>query len=197
MEKETEIVNRKYEQSKTAISSDMKNLSREMELNKYYKQLIQEYAKDNILTTTLALRAQLMQMDFERDSRTELSPTVKKANRELEEVQKQIRVFNKKCWPYIQYTNINSTKRFFQFETEKIQLLTTYTAGRILISISLKNQEDHHYVSIIGTHDKQSKCGFQGICATKNEAVVMLKEVIENWKNSKYIIYTDNDLTII
>lgn len=152
------------------------------------------YNKNKILTTGLivdaAIHATSSQIELEIPSGWE------EAIKALHEINKKIKIFDKKCWPDIKRIHHEEhSSGLFRFVYGNIQMLSMETLGRVLNTLSIDNKK---MVTIAGSYHPKNKqkCGIQGITATKEEAIQLIRTIISNWDPKKLNAYKNENVTI-
>lgn len=182
----------------------IKNQNQKKEILKEYKEELEYFQKTKNLTSRLMLYVALIK---NRRRNKNLGRWQRVVNI-YDEVYLKANEFIKNCWPDIKKKNDEEEKyRTFRFECNRVTLLSMYTAGRILMTISPNTkpfirysfETSERYISIIGdgTADSKSKPGIQGMYATKEEIIGFLQEIISNWDKNKYQVYTSKNVTIL
>lgn len=144
---------------------------------------LEQYKKDKILTVELIVDASIHSV-----SPTPPSEWVE-IIKIIDELKKEIEKFHEKCWSDIKIKHHEeATYTLFRFVHEDVQMASLETMGRILNTISIN---DKKMVTIVGNASPKfdQKCGLQGISATKEEAIRLIRYIIKHWNPKKFNVY--------
>jgi hypothetical protein len=148
------------------------------------------YNKNKILTTGLivdtAIYATSSQLGLE------IPPGWEEAVKALHEINKEIKEFDKKCWPDIKKAH-NEEKVYgtFRYVYENIQMLSMETMGRVLNTISIDNKKKITIMGAASLKNKQ-KCGLHLITAKKEEAIELIQTIVSHWNPKEFKVHNYN-----
>jgi hypothetical protein len=109
---------------------------------------------------------------------------------QVEEIQGALDRWGKNHWKDVREKYVGSKSRGHSGRRGGLKALVWGCAGRLMVTLEDtkpvgKGKYNGAYVSIIGCDEGNSSVGLQGIAATKEEALVLLRDATENWPEIK------------